>query len=640
MSPGVKIFDPVIILTDRPKDDELLVALCQRVQVRTGEPPIVSVIDAVDTTNRICINLYDLDHSMLANCGSESFERIRDVLLASSGMLWVSSGAYKTATHPHRNMAQGLCRTVRSEAGKPVPLLDLDPRSKLGASEVAKLITDAFEVLLEGGSHATPDMEFAEEHGQLAVPRIVEDMEMNTLVRRQTSHSEPYLQSFHQPGRRLKLDIEHHGALDTIFFKDDEEAILAADQVEIHVHVTGMNFKDVVISMGQLPSTYIGVECSGTIARVGSSVTDFAIGDRVCAVAAGAYHTFARCKSTSAVKMPDDMTMEVGASIPIVYCTAYYGIVEIARLLPGERILIHAAAGGVGQAAIQLAQMIGAEIYATVGTPEKEALLREKYGIPQDHIFSSRTTSFAASIRRITKGQGVDVVINSLAGEFLRETWDCIGHFGRFIEIGKRDITNNTRLEMRRFDHNALFSSVDLTVVATERPKLMAKLMNAVMEAMATKSLQPIHPITMLPISEVEKGLRLLQGGKTIGKLVINQMCEGQVKASNPMPGTNMFSDKASYLILGGTGGLGRSLAEWMVKMGAGKVVLVSRSGNNLEVERMVEKLGKLGSRIHVRACDISEAGRLDTLVAELSQSATPCRGVIHATMVLRVRFR
>jgi NADPH:quinone reductase-like Zn-dependent oxidoreductase len=435
----------------------------------------------------------------------------------------------------------------------------------------------------------------------------------------------------------LKLDIERPGALNTLFFKEDEDTSLGEDEIEIFVEATGMNFKDVVISMGQVASPYIGVECSGTVARVGSSVTALAIGDRVCAMPFGAYRTFARCLATSAAKIPDDMSMEVAASIPVAYCTAYYALLDIARLEANERVLIHAGAGGVGQCAIQLAQMVGAEIFTTVGSVNKKQLIMGKYGIPEDHIFHSRSGSFGPAIRAITKGEGVDVVLNSLTGELLRETWDCIAHFGRFIEIGKRDITNNTRLEMRRFESNALFSSLDLTVLAAERPRIMGRVMTSVMEALKQNKIGPMHPITIMGISDVEKALRLLQGGKTTGKLVLAHAAGDQVKATHPRSERNIFSENASYIILGGTGGLGRSIAKWMVRKGAGSVVLVSRSGTNRKVEELLHDLGVLGSAIHVRACDIANSASVDAVVQECSKSLAPVRGVIHATMVLRV---
>ncbi|KAG5927127.1 Type I Iterative PKS, partial [Claviceps africana] len=636
----------VLLLTERSPSDTLVRDLAASIELRTGQAPTITSLDRAIVADQICINLYELDRPLFENMTSHVFDELQKILLASRLFLWVTSGAFKNAKNPHRNMALGLARTIRSETGKQVATLDLDAASRLGASEQATLIMDTFHYMLahqESEAVSEPeevmDMEFYEEDGKIVVPRILEDVELNTFIQRETQASMIYLQPFQQPDRRLKLDIQRPGALDTVYFRDDEDTPLAEDEIEISVEATGMNFKDVMISMGQLASPYIGVECSGTVARVGSAVTSLAVGDRVCAMPLGAYRTFARCLATSAAKVPPDMSMEIAASVPVAYCTAYYGLVEIARLEAGERVLIHAAAGGVGQCAIQLAKMIGAEIFATVGSTDKKRLIMDKYGIPEDHIFHSRTTSFGPAIRTMTGGRGVDVVLNSLAGELLRETWDCIGHFGRFIEIGKRDITNNTRLEMRRFESNALFSSVDLTILAAERPRIMGRVMKAVMRAMELRQIGPIHPITAMSLSDVEKALRLLQSGKTTGKLVLSHNADDQVRATHlpAMGKKSILSDKASYLILGGTGGLGRSMAKWMLNKGAGSVILMSRSGMNSKVEELIDELGdSLGSKVHVRACDITDSCSLEAVLKECSTSLAPIRGVIHATMVLR----
>lgn len=211
-------------------------------------------------------------------------------------------------------------------------------------------------------------------------------------------------------------------------------------------------------AMGQLNSDSFGLECSGIVSKVGIKVTDFVVGDKVCAVADGTLASFTRCQATSAWKVPDIVGMEAASTVPIVFCTAYYSLVDVARLQAGERVLIHAAAGGVGQAAIMVAQAIGADVFATVGSIEKKEYLMEIYNIPANRVFFSRDLSFADGIRKASNGNGVDVALNSLAGEALRATWECMAPLGRFVEIGKRDIKRNSRLEMSQFDYNVTFS--------------------------------------------------------------------------------------------------------------------------------------------------------------------------------------
>lgn len=628
---------PVVLLTQKHSDDSLICALSHLLEGRTGRAPVITSLAEAETTDKVAINLYDLEDSVFKDLTPKAYEQLKKTVLESSSHLWVTKGSFKNPKFPHRNLAQGFFRTIRAETGKSAAVIDMNPDSLLDDCLKAELIMQAFDSITAPGSPRT-EMEFAEDNGKLVVPRIETDPELNIFVQRETQESvPPYMQPYESRGRRLKLDIETAGALDTLYFKDDEHELLPADEIEICVEATGVNFKDVVIAMGQLASPYIGVECSGIVSQVGSSVTSLEVGDRVCAMPAGAYRTYARCLATSAAKIPTDMSMEVGASIPVVFCTAYYGLFEIARLSAGERILIHAAAGGVGQAAIQLAQLVGAEIFVTVGSVDKRRLIMDTYGISEDHIFYSRNTDFGPAIRKATRGKGVDVVLNSLAGDLLRETWDCVAHFGRFIEIGKRDITSNSRLEMRRFETNALFSSVDLTLLASERPAIMGRVMTTVMDLMKTSALRPIHPITVMGISDLEKALRLLQGGKTTGKLIIAHRAGDLVRATHSRTQKDHFRGDSSYIILGGTGGLGRSMAKWMMTRGAGHVVLVSRGGMNSKVNELIHELGPLGSRISVKSCNITDSDAMNALIRDCSQTLPVIRGVIHSTMVLRV---
>lgn len=524
----------IVLITDRNESEALVSSLANLIELHTGLMPSVSSFSCLEvspSTRYIC--LAELDAPLLYDMSAETFQRVQKLLLTCLSILWVSAGAYRFAETPRNNIAQGLLRTVRSEASRVAATLDLDPNSDIEAADRAKLIFRALKASICSPEHGSPiDYEFAEEQGGLVVPRVVKQEDMNLEVFHQTQPTAPYLQNFEQIGRRLKIAVGTYGALDSLYWKDEVELPLAADEIEIRAVCTGMNFKDVVIAMGQVASPYLGVECSGTVARIGSAVTSLKVGDHVCAMSPGAYSTYARCPATSAAVIPETMSFEVAASIPVVYCTVYYAIVEIARLEPGEKILIHAASGGVGQAAIQLAQMIGGEIYATVGSAAKKQLLIHTYGVPEDHIFYSRDTTFGPALKEASAG-GVDVVINSLAGDLLRETWECVAPFGRFVEIGKRDITSNTRLEMAKFEHNCSFSSVDLSLVAAERPKIMIRVLNGVMDLLVKKAIKPIEPITTVGISEVETALRKLQSGKTSGKVVVNHVASGKVNVSN-----------------------------------------------------------------------------------------------------------
>ncbi|GKZ20013.1 type I Iterative Polyketide synthase (PKS) [Aspergillus brasiliensis] len=641
----------IIIITERSSSDPLIAFLVKAIKAFAEYEVAISPLSGVPVSSaHRYISLVELDTPVLQSLTPESFRQVQKLLLNCSYCLWVTSGAYLAVEHPGLNLSQGLLRSVRSEIGNAAVSLDLDPSSGQDVAGRAHLILDAFKASTSPGPNAASeeeeeeeapvtDYEFTEVGGRLMVPRLAEQSALNTALFQETHPSLPYAQDFDQgTERRLKIAVGTLGALDSLYWTDDLAQPLGADEIEIKVACTGANFKDVVIAMGQVASPYLGIECSGTVARVGAHVDSLKPGDRVCAMTHGAYSTYARCPATSAAVIPDSMTLETAASIPVTYCTAHYGLVELAKMEAGESILIHAAAGGVGQAAIQLAQLIGAEIYATVGSEEKKQMLIERYGIPASRIFYSRNTEFGHSLRDVTDGRGVDVVLNSLAGDFLRETWGCLAPFGRFIEIGKRDITSNTRLEMAKFEDNCTFASVDLTLVADRRGNVLRRVFTTVMRMFAQGRLSPVHPVTTVGIAEVESVLRKLQSGKTTGKVVVDHRLNGKVKATHPLPSSELLSSDATYLIVGGTGGIGQSLTRRMVQRGARHVVLLSRSGTVSEaVQKVISECQTAGASIYIKKCDVSEASQVKATIAELVQKGLPpIRGVIHAAMVLK----
>lgn len=224
------------------------------------------------------------------------------------------------------------------------------------------------------------------------------------------------------------------------------------------------------------------------------------------------------------------MNLELAASAPLVFATAYYSLVEVGRLAPGETVLIHAAAGGVGQAAIMVAEDIGAKVFATVSSEEKKRFLMDTYHLPEEQIFFSRDTSFASGIHEATDGEGVDVALNSLTGDALRATFGCLAPFGRFVELGKRDIIQNSRLEMAHFDKNVSFSSVDLALIIRTRHALSKRLLGESFRFFTKPETQARWSITSFSISELESAFRALQGGRTMGKIVIRMEQDAMVK--------------------------------------------------------------------------------------------------------------
>ncbi|CAG8903978.1 unnamed protein product [Penicillium egyptiacum] len=577
-------------------------------------------------------------HLVLLQTGASSlryltenvFEELKKALLNAKAVLWV----YRTDS-PDAQMTVGLARSLRSETLARIATLGLAP-GDMGYPE--KPVQAAISALWPtDGTDLSKDLEFKSKGSELFVQRVVEDAAANSFVHNETHEMTISTQPFSQPGRRFKIQIGNPGSLDSLYFVDDNPLPLGEGQIELQVKASGLNFKDIVVSMGQLAQPYIGIECSGIVSSVGSNVKNFKVGQRVMAMPEGCFSTYARCSSTSAAEIPGDMSFEVAATVPVVFCTAYYSLFDLGQLQAGERVLIHAGAGGVGQAAIMLAHMIGADIFVTIGSLDKKQFLKSQYGIPEDRIFYSRDASFARGIRRATGEVGVDVIVNSLAGDLLRETWECLAPFGRFIEIGKADITKNTRLDMQPFEHNVTFSSVDLTRVGKFKPQLMKRLLSDVCRLIGEGSVHPILPLSTYRISDIEKAFRTLQTGKSMGKIVVVPHGGDQVKAVAPKTSSTLLRPDASYILIGGTGGLGRSIAKWMSSKGAKNIVLVSRrAATNDKVQALVDTLAPLGVRIVIKACDVTSQESVEALLNEEMEGLPPVRGVIHGAMVLR----
>lgn len=392
-----------------------------------------------------------------------------------------------------------------------------------------------------------------------------------------------------------------------------------------------------MVALGQIPDNLLGFDASGVVTRVGKEVSQFKAGDKVCTLGHGTHRTHFRNKADFCQAIPDGLTFDEAATLPLVHCTAFHALINVARVSPKQTILIHAAAGGVGQAAIQLALHFGLEIFATVGLSEKREMLQELYGIPGDHIFNSRDLSFAKGVLRMTNGRGVDCVLNSLSGQALQETWRCIAPFGTFVEIGLRDIMDNTGLAMRHFAQDATFSFLNLKHVMTDKPKLLTEILKGTFDFFRQGISRPVTPVTTYPISAVEDAFRLMQTGKHLGKIAIAWSGSEVVPVLHRPRASLILRPDATYVLCGGFGGLGQSLATWLVHLGARNLCFISRSGKKfVEAKKLVEMLELQNIRVQVFSCDISNKGDLTRTLQECSQSMPPIKGVIQCAMVLR----
>lgn len=411
-------------------------------------------------------------------------------------------------------------------------------------------------------------------------------------------------------------------------------------EVEVEVYATGLNFKDVMLALGMLPplpdgSIPLGLECAGRVTAVGEGVTRVKIGDEVLA---GGDFSFSRYMITSEHLVghkPDSLSFEECATLLVAFGTTHYALNRLGRLQSGERVLIHTASGAVGQAAIQLAKLAGAKIYATAGTPEKRAFLREQMGV--EYVMDSRSLDFADEIMEFTGGEGVDVVLNTLSGAGITKSLSVLRPYGRFLELGKRDIVENNPLPMKLLEQNIAYFVIDFNQMMRERPERVGQLIDEeILPHFVAGELAPIS-LRVYPITEVSEAFRFMAQAQHIGKIVVT-LRDHAVDIAPSAHQPPRIREEATYLITGGLGGLGRTVARHLAERGAQHLVLTSRRGRDAltpERETFVKALEAAGVQVEIAKSDVSEPGDVRTLINEIADSMPPLRGVIHAAGVL-----
>ena len=441
------------------------------------------------------------------------------------------------------------------------------------------------------------------------------------------------------PGEGYRAEVATAGALETLALRRVERRAPARGEVEIAVSAAGINFRDVMLAMGLYPSIegeasfgrgLLGLDCAGTVTACGEGVTNLNVGDDVVGIAAGSFAAYVTTPAALVVRRPPMLSVTQGASIPSVFVTAYYSLHHLARIQPGERVLIHSASGGLGLAAIQVAREAGAEIFATAGSADKRGYLAA-LGIK--HVMDSRSLAFADEVMERTRGEGVDVVLNSLAGDAIARGIGVLRGYGRFIEVGKRDIFQDSRIGLLAFRKNLSFFGVDVDLLGLERPELARSILAEVV-ARFERGIYTALPEEAFPVSRVEDAMRFMAQAKHIGKVVLSMDDEAIAIAPSNTEGT-LFRADGTYLITGGLGGFGLAVAEWMAREGAGHLLLTGRSGAIGDAEDRVRLLRERGVRVEVRRADIGRANDVRGLLADLRATMPPLRGIVHAAMVL-----
>jgi phthiocerol/phenolphthiocerol synthesis type-I polyketide synthase C len=437
--------------------------------------------------------------------------------------------------------------------------------------------------------------------------------------------------------RAARLALAAPGSLGRIGWIAAERRAPGPEEIEIEVAASGLNFRDVMFSLGLLPDDYLedgfagptlGFECAGTVCRVGAAVTGLQEGDRVMGFAPAAFATHVTVPAQVAMRVPEGVDLAAAATMPVAFITAWYALVHQARLGRGESVLIHGAAGGVGLAALQIAKLRGATVVATAGNEDKRALAQL---LGADLVLDSRSLAFADEIR--WKLGGVDVVLNSLSGDAMRRSLRALKPFGRFIELGKRDFVADTAVGLRAFARNVSYFGVDADQLLNAQPGLTRRLLRELDRLFAQRRLTPL-PHRVFPADQAEDAFRLMQGAGHIGKIVVTPPRE--IPAAPAAEARFEAQDTGFHLVTGGTGGFGFATALWLAEHGARMIVVASRRGTLGPAEKAeAERLAARGVTLAAERLDVTDRAACEKLLAALERRYGPLRGIIHAAMVL-----
>ncbi|PLN85920.1 putative polyketide synthase [Aspergillus taichungensis] len=579
-------------------------------------------LDDLPKPGSCVILLLDVPGPFLYDISQREFELLQRYLGGSEKctFIWVTRAIQLSCLDPRYSLVPGFVRSLRDEMNLDLRTVEVDTFNTQSAKGIGAILG---KVLRSKGEEC-------------------DDLEFEFTVRNGTIHTSRCHWG-HQgedillppPSSSKKLDIGTNGLINTLQWVGMEYSLLRPEEVEVKLCYIGLNFRDIMVAMGFVgQKSDMGVEGTGIVQRVGDNVRDIAPGDRVLLLTSGIMRTHAVVDQTRLIRLPESLSMEDAATMGSVFATAIYSLIHLAQLRKDQSILIHSACGGVGLAAIQICQLLGVDkIFATVGNQSKREHLVDNVGLHERNIFNSRDRSFLPSLMERTGRRGADVVLNSLSGQLLHTSWECVAPLGKMIELGKRDFLTNGNLSMAPFLNNRSFFGVDLLELAAVDPGILKKIMGDTIALYSQGKIQPIHPITTFEAIRIVEAFRYMQSGAHIGKVLIKMPDDSSQLPSKHVEESIRFSPDASYLLVGGLGGLGRTVSTWMVENGARYLVLLSRSAGSAQGDQeIINELELMGCSVQCVRGDVADIHNVQHAVSTCQK---PLKGVLHMALSL-----
>lgn len=592
----------------------------------------------IDLNGATCVVLAELKSSLFQDMTDSVFASIKRMTSQCKSLLWVTKGGDALAPAPDMEPVAGLARVARSERpGFHFVTLSFEQ------NEAPSVIVDQCVRAL-GAAQNDNENSFRVTGGIPHVPRLVKAEYLADHIRSQTAALGVAQNALGgEASRSLALRVGTPGQLESLRFEDDtvHETPLAADEVEFETKACGLNPLDLA-SVRKAKDGPLGLEASGIVTRTGPA-SKFQAGDRVFGLAlTGALKTHTRSSDGLIAKLPDRLSWAEAASIPVAYTTAYSVLHEMGCIRKGDKILVHSGASSLTQAAVQLAQLAGAEVFVTVDGEAQRSFFATTYSVPQDHILSALGASFKTVIHQMTQGRGVDTVLNSTGSDSLTEIVACVAPFGRLVDLSPVGENTNARISLSDLQQrNIRYETFDLKYRALHDPVRTQRSFQGMVEQLLLRGPETTiqrTPISTYAFSQLADAFRQMQSGTEVSKLVLEPHDQDVVPVLSRRTPACQLEPNATYVIAGGLGGLGRSVARWMAGRGAKNLILLSRRGPVQEAaKQLVRELELTCDNVATPACDVTDSEALRDVIEKCSATMPPVRGCIQGSMVLKV---
>ncbi|KAK1140234.1 Type I Iterative Polyketide synthase (PKS) [Aspergillus melleus] len=579
--------------------------------------------------------LVELRELFLEGISETDFDLLRAVLLKAQNAIWITESTVKPQI-PGLGLVDGLSRVFSSEdSSRRFVTLALD-----GSETEEQFLGLLSRVTLSIQNDPLEVMETAyySNRGILQIPRVSENDHMNDQV---SSMLAPHVQDERQvsPDLQASLHMGSPGAFQTLeFVEDDPESLTPHEnQVVVNVHAIGLTRQDHLSAMGGIDRWAMGTECAGVVQKTGTN-TSYQPGDRVCVIGDGLARTSVCVNADAVAPISLGMSFSEAASLPTSLWLAFYSLHKLASLEEGEWVLIHQATSSVGQILVQMSMKRGAHVLATVSSTDKRQLLCDTFSLSPARVYVSGDTSICQRVQSVTNRSGIDVVIGSLTDWGGPDLFGCLAAYARIIDIGVSSSSAPNLWKPKQRAINISRASVNLVELLQHKPAIVYRTFQQAAK-LWFESHTTMKPLVLhvFPADEIESAFRQMQERKLIGKRIIELKQGMNIKVKTRTRPNYQFSSRSTYVISGGLGGLGRTLARWMVSRGARYLILLSRSGpRNPEAHQLIHELEEQGATVATPQVDVGNLSRLKQVLAELSSSMPPIRGCIQGTMVLR----